>query len=154
MNIPVPQWLQNMISFGYHTQKALETYYLATDKDLATKAAYKSLGLDPREAPVFGWNNMMNSQCPPQPVVIQQRSGMLPWLLSFILGLGILGAGVYTLWPKDNSSRSGEREKMHLMGLDLITEELEADPAFAEEIRGDFLKLQGKISEKRKQRVK
>lgn len=134
-----PQWLQNIITLGYGYDKALETYYLGTDKDLANKAAYKALGLDPREAPVFGWNNMSQS-VPPQPVYVPQRSSPLPWLLSLVLLISF-GAFLYFKTP--------ERSKMPLLDYDTIAEELEADPAFAEEIRTDFMRIQAKITEHR-----
>lgn len=48
-------WLQNAIQYDQATQKALELYCLGMDKELATMAGYKALGLDPRDVPRFGW---------------------------------------------------------------------------------------------------
>jgi hypothetical protein len=51
----VNQWLTGVIQ-SLALSDALQAFHAATDKELASMAAYKALGLDPSDAPKFGWN--------------------------------------------------------------------------------------------------
>lgn len=51
-------WLQNMVQAQQGLENAVASFSLACDKEVATKSAYKALGLDPRDAPTFGWGLM------------------------------------------------------------------------------------------------
>jgi hypothetical protein len=51
----VNQWLSGVIQ-SLRLSDALQAFHAATDKELAGMAAYKALGLDPSDAPKFGWN--------------------------------------------------------------------------------------------------
>lgn len=49
-------WLANQIQMALGMDTAMQTFYLATDKEVALMASYRAMGLDPRDAPKFGWN--------------------------------------------------------------------------------------------------
>lgn len=48
-------WLRNAVQAQQSLDHAMQTFYLACDKELATMAGYRALGLDPADAPRFGW---------------------------------------------------------------------------------------------------
>jgi hypothetical protein len=50
------QWLMDMVQLEVNLDNALQTFHLATDKEVATMAAYRAMGIDPATAPKFGWN--------------------------------------------------------------------------------------------------
>jgi hypothetical protein len=49
------QWLAGVIQ-SLALSDALAAFHAATDKEIASMAAYKALGLNPADAPRFGWN--------------------------------------------------------------------------------------------------
>src|SRR5438876_1862914 len=49
------QWLAGVIQ-SLALSDALQAFHAACDKEIASMAAYKALGLDPSDAPKFGWN--------------------------------------------------------------------------------------------------
>src|SRR5438309_1796564 len=49
------QWLAGVIQ-SLALSDALQAFHAACDKEIASMAAYKALGLDPADAPKFGWN--------------------------------------------------------------------------------------------------
>src|SRR5438270_1527252 len=51
----VNQWLNGVLQ-SLALSDALQAFHAATDKELASMAAYKALGLNPSDAPKFGWN--------------------------------------------------------------------------------------------------
>jgi hypothetical protein len=59
---PGVQWAQHYQYIADMMDRAAQTFYLSVDKDLAAKAAYKALGLDPRDSPTFGWGLMQAKQ--------------------------------------------------------------------------------------------
>jgi len=89
-------WHHNMVQADQAMQRAVETFYLACDKEIAVASAFKALGLDPRDAPKFGWNQMAAR---PQSTVIQTMTApangsSLSSKLGKALGIGLLGAAV------------------------------------------------------------
>ena len=98
------QWLQSMVQADQAMQQALETFYLAVDKEVATAAAYKAIGLDPRDAPKFGWGLLgraPNTQVVQNVSTEKHLSGMMGasterWWLGLIGGLlaGVLLLGI------------------------------------------------------------
>ena len=50
------QWTLSMLQAKSGMDQAVGNFAVVTDKEIASKAAYKSMGLDPRDAPTFGWN--------------------------------------------------------------------------------------------------
>jgi hypothetical protein len=50
------EWTMNMLQTKAAMDQAVGAFHSVCDKEIATKAAYKSMGLDPRDAPIFGWN--------------------------------------------------------------------------------------------------
>jgi hypothetical protein len=111
---PQDLWIQNALQAGEALKAALQTFYLAADKELAVAAGYKALGMDPRDAPRFGWGllaarpsiSMTQQQAPTAP---QDRgrlsAGLLGGLLILALALG--GAAGYLLAPKGAPSAAG-----------------------------------------------
>jgi hypothetical protein len=111
---PHDLWIQNALQAGEALKAALQTFYLAADKELAVAAGYKALGMDPRDAPRFGWGllgtrpsiSMTQQQAPPAP---QERgrpsAGLLGGLLLLALALG--AAAGYLLAPRAGPSAAG-----------------------------------------------
>jgi hypothetical protein len=51
-------WLRSMVQGQQALVDAIQVFSLACDKEVATAAAFRALGLDPRDAPKFGWAQM------------------------------------------------------------------------------------------------
>ncbi len=66
------EWLQNLIAVNEGMTKAQEVFVNMTDKRLATMAAYKAMGLDPRDAPDFGLGLLATKQAGDVTTVISQ----------------------------------------------------------------------------------
>lgn len=107
-------WLQMVVQADQSLARALEVFCLSTNQELAAAAGYLALGLDPRDAPKFGWGKLTSSpgvnvtqvQTPvPEPASAKAWPAARPpspaaggWLKPAILGAagtGLLGLVVW-----------------------------------------------------------
>ena len=82
-------------------ENAIGVFHMAVDKEIAQMAAYKSLGLDPRDVQKFGWLQMIGAkepnvnvtqtQAPPANGKPKINGG--GWLKGALLGAGLLAGG-------------------------------------------------------------
>ena len=88
-------------------ENAIGVFHMAVDKEIAQMAAYKSLGLDPRDIQRFGWLQMLGakegsvnvtqttgSPTPPEKPLAAPAALKLVWLVPAILGGVLTGAGL------------------------------------------------------------
>lgn len=102
---PYVDRLLPLVQMDQASQRSMETFHLLCDKQIASMAAYKALGLDPRDAPQFGW---MMQQKPSVAItntttIPESRSNWKQFAgiaISCVLGSGITGAGIaaYQWW--------------------------------------------------------
>jgi len=79
----VLSWTKEMLQAKSAMDQAIGTFHSVSDKEVALKASYKAMGLDPRDAPTFGWNmserprqsvtQVINNPTPPQPTASEQQ---------------------------------------------------------------------------------
>lgn len=87
-------WWTSVVQAKEANDDALEKFYLACDKEVATKAAYKALGIDPMLAPTF--NNP--SRVMETTTISNNNNSMLPVALTAaVFGVSGLAAGKYLL---------------------------------------------------------
>src|SRR5262245_29316917 len=98
-------WLQSVLAAREAMLDAVQLFHLTADKEIALKAAYRALGLDPRDAPTFGLGLM--AARPPGVSVTQtnapvgnvsppaRKAGRRLWRAAgaALLGAALLGGG-------------------------------------------------------------
>lgn len=93
-------WLQSMVQSQQGLDHALQSFYLACDKELATAAGYRALGMNPAEAPKFGWgitakpnvSTTINTMNQPEPAGWIKTAATSLALLIGGAGAGALGS--------------------------------------------------------------
>ena len=99
----VVHWASQYFTVDDLIDKAMSTFYLAADKEISAAAAYKALGLDPRDAPKFGWglmsrptnssiNQTIGAASPPS-APVTSGGGVGNLLKGALLGAGLLAGG-------------------------------------------------------------
>ena len=84
-------------------ENAIGVFHMAVDKEIAQMAAYKSLGLDPRDVQKFGWLQMIGAkepnvnvtqtQAPPANGSSKPKANGSGWLKGALVGAGLLAGG-------------------------------------------------------------
>ena len=86
-------WLANMVQTETALDNALQTFHLACDKELATMAAYRSMGMDPNAAPKFGWPLMDRQGIHMN--MIDKGGGAAKLTLAVVLGAALVVGGTW-----------------------------------------------------------
>lgn len=113
------EWSMSMLQANASMDKAIGIFGQACDKEVATMAAFKAMGMDPADAPRFGWGlsdrpRVIMSNISQSPTIQgaetpmnsgTKKSGMLPIILGFIAAGALGAAGVYAYnQPKNDMS--------------------------------------------------
>ncbi len=93
MSEKVDTWAMSMLQAQSAMHDAIGNFSLVSDKEVATAAAYKALGLDPRDAPKFGWNMSSRPSNNTTTIVGSKPRSQIGPILSALAGAGI-AAGV------------------------------------------------------------
>ena len=119
-------------------ENAIGVFHMAVDKEIAQMAAYKSLGLDPRDIQRFGWLQMLGAK--EGSVNVTQTTGGVPtpvpltapvnhgWLKPALIGAAataVIGLQIWlALKPTPAAQKAG--------AWDAVVEELQPDGVWKE----------------------
>lgn len=148
-------WWQSMVQAEKSQDKSLENFCLAADKELALKAAYRAMNIDPLLAPTFqayiAREPMKENPPSSNQTVISNNSNLLPILLGAALGIGGITATSYVMeespttqpsqpsQPVDNQPIPNQPNNDEMSKLrHALCEEIANNPALKEKLKELF----------------